>query len=157
MSSTPKTRPNPLRRLLFGLMFAASLTPTVLGSASVAHADGSGSLSISPDSGAVGSRFHLQGTGFQNFSLITHDLDVTIFDASNTIVDHGSVTAADDGSIDIDIDTSDGSYTSGTYWVFASYTYWGARRDPANSQHVLCDFCPIKTVPLADSVSFTLQ
>ena len=77
-----KTRVNPLRRLLLGLMFAASLTPTVLGSASVAYADGSGSLSISPDSGAVGSRFHLQGTGFQNFSLITHDLDVTIFDAS---------------------------------------------------------------------------
>jgi len=115
-----------LRRFLFGLLLAASLTPTTLPYASVAHADGSGSLTISPGTGVVGSKFHLQGTGFQNFSLVTHDLDVTVFDASNTIVDQGSVTAGDDGSIDVDIDT-------------------------------VCDLCPIKTVPLADSVTFTIH
>jgi hypothetical protein len=146
-----------LRRLLLGLMLAASLTPMMLPQASVAYADGSGSLTISPGTGVVGSRFHLQGTGFQNFSLITHDLNVTVFAASNTIIDQGSVTAGDDGSIDVDIDTSSGSYTSGTYWVLATYTYWGARHDPANQQRILCDFCPIKTVPLADSVTFTIQ
>ncbi|HLZ25558.1 MAG TPA: hypothetical protein VKQ30_25825 [Ktedonobacterales bacterium] len=146
-----------LRRLLLCLMLAASVTPMTLPDASVAHADGSGSLSISPGVGVVGSRFHLQGTGFQNFSLITHDLNVTAFDASNTIVDEGSVTAGDDGSIEVDIDTSSGSYTNGTYWVLATYTYWGARHDPADPQRILCDFCPTKTVPLADSVTFTLQ
>ena len=146
-----------LRRLLLGLMFAASLTPITLPLASVAHADGSGRLSISPGTGVAGSRFHLQGTGFQNFSLITHDLDVTVFDASNTIVDQGSVTAGDDGGIDVDIDTTTGSYTSGTYWVLATYTYWGARHDPADAHRILCDFCPTKTVPLADAVTFTLQ
>ena len=146
-----------LRRLLLGLLFAATVAPTTLPNASVAHADGGGSLSISPGTGVVGSTFHLQGTGFQNFSLITHDLDITVFDASNTIVDRGTATAGDDGSIDVDIDTSGGPYTTGTYSVLASYTYWGARHDPADSQRILCDFCPIKTVPLADSVTFTLE
>ena len=101
----------------------------------VAYGDGVGSLTISPTSGKVGTTFHVHGTGFVNFSLITHQLDLSVSDTN--------------------IDTSDGKYASGTYTLLASYTYWGTRRDAL--QNVICSFCPVKTVPLADLATFTLQ
>jgi len=139
-------------RYLFVVLMLASAAPSV---ANAQDTGGAASLSISPDDGSVGSTFHVHGTGFVNFSLITNQLDVTVFDADNNIVDGGSVAADGDGTIDADIDTSDGKYAPGTYSVLASYTYWGARRDAAN--RVVCDFCPVKTLPLADPVTFTID
>ena len=116
---------------------------------------GTASLGITPDDAALGSTLHVHGTGFVNFSLITNQLDVTVFDANNNIVEGGSVPADADGTIDAEIDTSDGKYAPGTYSVLASYTYWGVRRDANN--RIVCDFCPTHTLPLADSVTFTLD
>ena len=130
------------------LLLAMSLAPVS------AHADGA-SLELSSDEAPVGARLHVHGTGFVNFSLITNNLDIVVFNADTEIVEEGSIPADADGTIDADIDTSDGKYAPGSYSVMASYTYWGARRDAYN--RVVCDFCPVKTVPLADTVSFTLR
>ncbi len=142
------------RKFVFGLLLTAACLPTSV--PTIAQAQTQASLTISPDSGTAGAKFHVHGTGFQDFSLVTNVLDLGIFDANSTLVDQGSVAAADDGTIDADIDTTGDTYTSGTYSVLASYTYWGVRRDPV-TQRVLCDFCPVKTVPLADSVTFTIE
>jgi len=123
---------------------------------SVAQAQTAGNLDISPDTGAVGSTFQVHGTGFVNFSLVTRTLDLAVFDADNQIIARGSVDARDDGSFDTYIDTSKAAFSSGTYSLLASYTYWGARRD-AYTNAIVCDFCPVKTVPLADPVTFTVE
>ena len=143
------------RRLVsFGLLVAVVGAPA--SAPTLAQAQAQGSLNISPATGGAGSKFEVHGVGFVNFSLITKALDLTVFDANNVIVDHGSVAANDDGSIDAVVDTSNGLYTSGTYSVLASYTYWGVRRDPLTDV-IICGFCPTKTVPLADSVTFTIE
>ena len=145
----------PGRFLASGLLLISVALASTSGT-SAAQAQAQGSLEITPGDGAIGSTFHVHGTGFRNFSLVTNTLNLSVFDASNTMVDRGSVDATDDGTIDATIDTSDGQYTSGTYSVLASYTYWGVRRDPVTNV-ILCDFCPTKTVPLAEPVTFTLQ
>jgi len=66
------------------------------------------------------------------------------------------VPADGDGDIDADIDTSDAKYAPGTYSVLASYTYWGVRRNPVTNE-IVCDFCPTKTFPLADPVTFRIE
>jgi hypothetical protein len=143
------------RFLVCGVLAVAAAVVPAYGP-SVARAQTVGSLSISPDSGAVGSKLQVHGTGFQHFSLITNMLDLTVFDATNTIVEHGSIAANDDGTIEATIDTSNAQYASGTYSLLASYTYWAVRRDPV-SNVTICDFCPTKTVPLVEPVTFTLE
>ena len=139
-------------RFALAVLVIACLAPS---GASAQVIGGSAALTIAPGAGPLGSTFHVHGTQFVNFSLITNQMDVTVFDVNNNIVEGGSVAADADGNIDADIDTGDAKYAPGTYSVLASYTYWGVRRNPLTNA-IICDFCPIRTVPLADPVTFTV-
>ena len=71
-------------------------------------------------------------------------------------IERGAVASDPQGNIDFTINTGDGNYSAGAYSILASYTYWGPRRDPYASL-IVCDFCPLQTVSLADPISFILD
>jgi hypothetical protein len=101
----------------------------------------------------VGTTLTLDGAGFDAWVNAAHGVTIAAFDADGHLYDSGEVAVNEDGTLETTITTD--NYAPGAYTLRAFYTFWGVRHDPITND-VVCDFCPVQTVPLTDPINLTL-